>query len=691
MSKTPSHNPRRTTSGSPAARTLLALMCAGVALTADSAFATSDTWDGSTDGVWATNTNWLADGTVPGTGEIATFSGTGNGNTTIDLGTGVTIGTVLFDTASAAAYTIGAGAVGSQTLTLNDTGAVTMNATVANNQLVNANITLGTAVTGTTTFTNSTTAVSGITLTIAGNIAGGTGGTAGIKTLNTAGTGAVNITGTIDKGGATTINVASTGAGQTTTLSGATIGTFGTLRSTGSGGNITINNAAANITVTSSSTYGTNTLGSKFILTAGTVAFNGGIQSATSSGALAGGDGMGFIVNGGTFSASSVGLGRSYNFSTTGGASVTTAQSMGTSGFQVNGGTATVTGAVNLAGSNSAANGQVSGTGSLTIGGELVIGGSASSASNTTRTTLFQVTGGTLINTDTTGNGIVIAKGLATTAASGELLLTGGTTTTEKIAFGASGALAGSFGYVTLNGASANLYIGSGGIVKNATNAMTTTINLMNGTLGAKADWSSSMDMSLSGSGMTIKAADASNVAKNISLSGVIGGANGFTKTGGGTLTLSGANTYAGTTIVNAGTLALGASGVIADASALTLAGGTLAQGAGFTETLGALNLTASSFITLGDTSSKLIFADSSTAWTSGTLSISGSFVDGSSIQFLGAGVGSNLANILINGQTASIDGSGFLSVSAVPEPATYAALAGLGILGFAAYRRRRA
>jgi len=60
--------------------------------------------------------------------------------------------------------------------------------------------------------------------------------------------------------------------------------------------------------------------------------------------------------------------------------------------------------------------------------------------------------------------------------------------------------------------------------------------------------------MALAGSGMTIKAADASNVAYNITLSGVLSGANGFIKTGGGALTLTNANTYAGATSISAGT-----------------------------------------------------------------------------------------------------------------------------------------
>jgi hypothetical protein len=49
---------------------------------------------------------------------------------------------------------------------------------------------------------------------------------------------------------------------------------------------------------------------------------------------------------------------------------------------------------------------------------------------------------------------------------------------------------------------------------------------------------------------------------------------------------------------------------------------------------------------------------------------------------------GAQLSAITINGVGAQIDSSGF--VTPVPEPGTYAALAGAMALGFVAYRRRR-
>jgi hypothetical protein len=95
-------------------------------------------WLGTTNALWNTNTNWNPN-TVPTTGTTATFDNAGNGNTTIDLGAGAgPILNLTFDTASAAAYTIGSAA--GQTLILNASGAITVN-TVTNNETVNANIT----------------------------------------------------------------------------------------------------------------------------------------------------------------------------------------------------------------------------------------------------------------------------------------------------------------------------------------------------------------------------------------------------------------------------------------------------------------------------------------------------------------------------------------------------------------------
>ena len=161
--------------------------------------AASGAWTGATDANWA-NANWSAT-PVPGTGDTATFNGAGNGNTTINLGSGVTILDLLFNTGSVAAYTIGNGAAGSQTLMFNNSGAITMNSMVANNELFNAAIILGTDSTAQTyTFANN----SSNTLTFAANIYGGpAAGTAGTKTLAVGGSGNTVISGNLPNGSAT--------------------------------------------------------------------------------------------------------------------------------------------------------------------------------------------------------------------------------------------------------------------------------------------------------------------------------------------------------------------------------------------------------------------------------------------------------------------------------------------------------
>ncbi len=107
----------------------------------------------------------------------------------------------------------------------------------------------------------------------------------------------------------------------------------------------------------------------------------------------------------------------------------------------------------------------------------------------------------------------------------------------------------------------------------------------------------------------------------------------GLTKSGAGTFTLASANTYTGDTTVNGGKLALGASNVLANTTAVSIGTATL-DAATFTDTLGTLDITGNAIINLG-TGGTLAFANSSAiAWTGGTLNITGTFVPGASLRF---------------------------------------------------------
>ena len=206
--------------------------------------AASGSWTGAADGTWA-DANWSAT-PVPGTGDTATFNGLGNGHTTIDLGGGVTIMNLLFDTGNAAAYTIGTGAVGSQTLTLNNSGGITLNPTVANNQLFNAAIVLGTDSTA-QSYTNFNSSAQ--TLTFASSIYGGPSagsGTAGTKTLVMGGSGNTVISGSLLNGASslpatTTVALTKLGAGTLTFNGTVNASTIGSGAGGGAYGTVTVN------------------------------------------------------------------------------------------------------------------------------------------------------------------------------------------------------------------------------------------------------------------------------------------------------------------------------------------------------------------------------------------------------------------------------------------------------------------
>ena len=176
--------------------------------------AANGTWNSTGAGStasWTNSLNWSAS-PYPSGADTATFNNSGNSRTTIDLTGLVSVANITFDTASAAAYSVGAGAANSQTLIMGDNGTFRMNSGVATGQTFNATVQLGPN-TASASYTLQNDAP-GQTLTL-NNISGTTGGT---KTLNLNGSGPITLLGSLDKkNGTLNVNLNSTGA---LTLSG---------------------------------------------------------------------------------------------------------------------------------------------------------------------------------------------------------------------------------------------------------------------------------------------------------------------------------------------------------------------------------------------------------------------------------------------------------------------------------------
>jgi fibronectin-binding autotransporter adhesin len=156
-------------------------------------------------------------------------------------------------------------------------------------------------------------------------------------------------------------------------------------------------------------------------------------------------------------------------------------------------------------------------------------------------------------------------------------------------------------------------------------------------------------------------------------VSGVISNASSsasnLTKTGTGALTLSGANTYTGATTVSAGTLALGASNVLSNSTAVTVASGATLNLNNYTDTVG--SLAGAGTITLGSgtlaagaDNTSTTFSGAFTAGDTGTFQKTGS----GTLTF-GAGMDLSDGTLVLGGGTLNLGGYsstvGTLSVTA--------------------------
>jgi fibronectin-binding autotransporter adhesin len=178
------------------------------------------------------------------------------------------------------------------------------------------------------------------------------------------------------------------------------------------------------------------------------------------------------------------------------------------------------------------------------------------------------------------GQGFFIMEGgtmtVGSSAGAGVIgLAKGGAGTNSQAVFSQSGGIIRAWGGVSIGAASGTfnvsslsaftnsggaLYIGNVGgigITRFALAPATNYFVLSGGTIGALQSWISTLPMTLDtlNGNITFQCADESTTPFNISLSGALAGPGGLFKTGSGTLTLSGANNYAGSTVVSNGVL----------------------------------------------------------------------------------------------------------------------------------------
>ncbi|QIF02857.1 autotransporter-associated beta strand repeat-containing protein [Roseimicrobium sp. ORNL1] len=494
--------------------------------------AATATWNGTTDAAWGTTTNWNT-GMVPGTGDTAIFSNAGNGNTVINLGAGITVQSLLFDSTWASSYVIGSGGAGNQTLTLNNGGSITMNANTVNNQLIQAALVLGTDATAQAyTFTNNNTSM---LLNFTGPISGGSGGVAGAKTLTLTGAGGGTISGGISNGGAAALAITKAGTG-TWVLSGANAHTGAT---TISAGVLRLANANAvqNSTLTNNAANGVTFAGGVLNYNLGGLAGTGAFALTDVTGANVN---LTVGANGANTTYSGV-LSGAGNLIKTGSGSLTlTAQNSFTGNIVVNAGTLVANLQRNVANPTTTAlgNGQTAGrTITVNNGGTLLMtnGNILGSATSTPQVRII-INEGALVRSAVTTVGGGVSGGDANVL--GPITMNGGTLTTGN---GFSNLFQGIIlsNTVTVRGSVASTI---------NTDVADTVANgvMLNGTITfdvADATANANTDLLVSARLVWVP-------------NSTTGGS--LLKTGNGTMQITGANAYTGATTIRGGLLKVG-------------------------------------------------------------------------------------------------------------------------------------
>lgn len=634
-----------------------------------SSHAVDGTWTNNANSTWGTAANWfggtIADG-IDGVADFSTINITAN--RTVTLNTSRSIGTLRFGDTTPSANWILDASVGSiltlqvtagtptidvvnQTATislvlagsqgLDKTGAGVLVLSGANTYSGDTTISAGTLRFGTATSIPSGTGK--------GNVVVGASGTLDISSVG----GSINGlsgSGIVDKSatGTDTLTVGNNDA--TTEFSGIIRDTTGTLALTKTGaGTLTLSGASANtysgLTTVNAGTLvlnksSGNAIGGSLTISGGTVQLAGSDQIANASAVTVSGTGL-LDLNGnsdaiGTLSMTAGSITTGAGTLTLGGAVTgnASANSATVSGnLNLGGATRTFTiadggAAEDMAISANISNGGITkaGAGTLTLSGANTYAGVTTVGAGVLRLNSAGALGGG--NLTFTGGTLGLGAGDFTRAlgtGTGQVQFTAGT--------GGGFAAYGADRVVNLGGASAGVTWNSGGFVLTGDALI----------LGA-ADATHTVDfqnpINLNGAGRTVQVADGAAAVDGI-LSGVISGtgASALSKSGTGTLLLTGENTFAGGVSVTAGTLVFG-SDTAAGTGTITLSSGVTLQGSGGTRTI-TNNLSVNSVTFSG---SDLIFTDSFDQGTARTYTVentttfSGNITGGDALAKSGSG-----------------------------------------------------
>jgi fibronectin-binding autotransporter adhesin len=634
------------------------------------------TWKNSgTD--WNTNTNWNPSG-VPGTSDYVLFSSAMS--TQPNLSASDSVLGLYFSTTTASGYDITSSSTSIKlTLASTGTGAGTSAIYAANtsgSNTIDAPLVLGAAGGSTQTFTQA----SGGTLVINGIIS-----STNSVTLSLAGSGIITLAGANTYSGGTILasgttlrinNATALGTG-TFTINGGIIDNTTASAITLSNNNAQTWNGDFTFTGTQSLNMGTGAISlgtaagtTRTITVNGSTLTEGGIISngTTANSLTKAGTGTLTLTGANTYTGSttvSAGVLNIRNASALGGVTNGTTVSSGAA-LQIQNGIAVGLEALTLNGSGIASDGalrNISGTNSWS--GAVTLGSAATIGSDSGTLTLSGTINNGTFNLTTTGAGNITLSGIIS---------------------GSGGLTKNGSGTLTLNGIntySGTTTVNAGTLQLGVVNSLpsTSAVTVSGGTLDLQSFGQSVGSVTLSSGTITSSTGVLTGTSFSLqsgTVSAIIAGAGTVTKSTSGTVTLSGVNTYTGSTLINAGTLQINTNGALGT----TLNGTTVASGAALK--LNGVNYTTAEALTLNGSgisgagaltnSGTSTFAGAITIATNatispggGTLTLSGGISkNGTTLTFAGGGTvyittngitgSSPNSDLVIDGTTVELD-----------------------------------